>query len=207
VDVAGELRLQWVWDARNDPVEALEGHLVAVRAAVAPLGTTRWLGGALDLRYFWRLSDDFGLAVRALWEGIQGLDDAGVPVGVRPFGGGAWGMRGFGTRRLGIPGEVCAGEACRSVGLGAGSLLEGSLELRWLPFRKQAGAVAFLDVGGVGRGLDPLSGGVAVAPGLGLRVRLWHLTLSLDLAWRAIETAMHAPLDRWHGFLRVGEAF
>jgi hypothetical protein len=206
-DLAGELRVQWVWDTRNDPVEALDGHFIALRGGLAPVGTSRWLGGGVDLRWFWRLSDDLGLAVRASWEGVSGLGGSGVPVGVRPFGGGAWGMRGFGTRRLAVMGEVCASDLCRTVGLGAESLLESSLELRWLPFRKQFGAVAFLDAGGAGAGLDPLGEGLALAPGLGLRARLWHLTLSLDVAWRALQSEMHAGLDRWHAFLRIGEAF
>ncbi len=206
-DVVGELRLQWVWDTRNDPVEALDGHLIALRAAVAPVGTTRWLGGALDLRGFWRLSEDLGIAMRAAWEGVDDLGVAGVPVGVRPFGGGAWGMRGFGTRRFAIQGETCTGGTCRTVGLGAASLLETSLELRWLPFRKQFGAVAFVDAGGVGAALNPLEDGVALAPGLGVRARLWHLTLSVDVAWRALQTPTHASLDRWLAFLRIGEAF
>jgi outer membrane protein assembly factor BamA len=214
--LAGELRLQMVWDTREDPVEALDGHLVALRLALAPVGTATWFAGALDLRYFVKLSQDLGLGFRVGLDQVHGLDDGGVPVGVRAFGGGAWGHRGFGTRRLGNYGDVCGGAAgraddgspaCRSLALGAASLLEASAELRWLPYRKQFGAIAFVDAGAAGAGANPLEDGVEVAAGLGLRARLWHLTLSLDLAYRFTDTGLYDGLDRFLGFVRVGEAF
>ncbi len=213
-NLAGELRLQLVHDTRNDPVEALEGHLIALRASVAPVGTATWFGAALDLRAFLRLSQDLGLAFRAFTEQAHALglaDDGGVPVGARPFGGGAFGMRGFNTRRLARYGEVCGGAArdggCRQVPLGAASLFEAAAELRWLPYRKQFGAIAFLDMGAAGAEANPFEDGVEVAAGLGLRARLWHLTLSLDLAYRLTADTVLSGADRFTGFVRIGEAF
>lgn len=213
-NLAGELRLQLVSDTRNDPVEALSGHLVALRAYVAPVGTATWFGASIDLRAFVRLGQDLGLGFRVSHEQVHDLglaNDAGVPVGVKAFGGGAWGMRGFGTRRLSRYGQACGGAAsdggCRTLPLGATSLVEASAELRWLPYRKQFGGIAFVDVGAAGASANPFESGIEVAAGLGLRARLWHLTVALDLAYRLTKNTVHDGLDRFLGFIRIGEAF
>lgn len=221
--IAGEARVSLVWDTRNDGVEALRGHLVALRAAVAPFGDLTWLRGEIDLRYFLPFNADMGLGFRAGAGWVAGLSgDDGVPIGARLFGGGAWGMRGFGTRRLSLYAERCKGDigddggggnpscATQPIPIGASSLFEGSVEFRWLPYRKQFGAIAFVDFGGVGHAANPFEDATEVAVGLGLRVRLWHLPIGLDVAYRVTDDPSFASIDALDQalvFLRIGEAF
>lgn len=212
--MAGEARVSLVWDERNDGVEALSGHLMALRLAVAPVGDLTWLRGEVDLRLFLPFNQDMGLALRAGAGWAAALSDEGMPIGARLFGGGAWGMRGFGTRRLSLYGEACGGAAgdgeCREVPMGAASLFEGGLEFRWLPYRKQFGAVVFADLGAVGDGMNPFEDALELAVGLGLRIRLWHIPIGLDVAWRVTDDPAFAridALDQVLVFLRVGEAF
>lgn len=216
--IAGEGRVSLVWDTRNDGVEALAGHLVALRAAVAPVGDVTWLRGEVDLRLFLPFNQDMGLAFKAGAGWVAGLSgDDGVPIGARLFGGGAWGNRGFGTRRLSLYGQTCKGDGAldqpcdpQAIPLGASSLFEGSVEFRWLPFRKQFGAVVFADIGGVGHAHNPFEDAVELALGLGIRARVWHLPVSLDIAYRVTDDDMFASidaLDQAMVFLRIGEAF
>jgi len=213
--LSGEARLSLVWDQRNDPVEALSGHLMALRLSVAPVGDLTWLRGEVDLRLFVPFNADLGLAFKASAGWVAGLSDEGAPIGARLFGGGAWGHRGFGTRRLSLYGNACGGAAgdaadCRDLPLGASSLFEGGVELRWLPFRKQFGAILFADIGAVGRAANPFEDAIELAVGGGLRIRLWHIPIGLDVAWRATDDPMFArvdALDQVLVFLRVGEAF
>jgi translocation and assembly module TamA len=116
------------------------------------------------------------------------------------FGGGAYGMRGFGRDQL--------SPAVGAVLVGGRSLFESSAELRWLPFRKQVGAAAFVDAGQAGAGANPFADGISVAAGGGFRLRLWYLPIALDLAYRVIDSN-HADLawNRVLAFVRVGEAF
>jgi hypothetical protein len=213
--MVGEARLSLVWDTRNDPVEALSGHLLALRLSAAPLGDLSWLRGEIDLRLFLPLSADLGLAFKASSGWVHALTDGGTPIGARLFGGGAWGMRGFGTRRLSLHATACGGAAasateCRELPLGADSLFEGGLELRWLPFRKQFGAVLFADLGAVGSDPNPFSDAVELAVGAGLRLRLWHIPIGVDVAWRVTDDPAFAridALDQVLVFLRIGETF
>lgn len=213
---AGEARVSLVWDGREDGVEPLSGHLVALRADLAPVGDAAWLGGQLDLRYIIGLSIHTGLALKATGSWVTPLGDKGIPLGARLFGGGAWGMRGFGGKELSVYAPACGGAVnggednatdCRSLAVGGESLFEGSVEFRWLPYRKQFGAVVFADFGAVGDKLNPFEDGVDFAAGLGLRVRTWHLPVGLDLAYRITDRAAWSGLDRFIAFLRVGEAF
>lgn len=215
--IAGEGRVSLVWDTRNDGVEALSGHLVALRAALAPVGDLTWLRGELDLRYFLPFNADMGLAFRTSAGWAASLSGDGSPIGARMFGGGAWGDRGFGARRLSLYADRCKGAppadaACdtQPIPVGATSLFEGSLEFRWLPYRKQVGAVVFADVGGVGRAMNPFEDAVELAFGLGLRVRLWHIPIALDIAYRVTDDPMFEKIDALDQalvFLRIGEAF
>jgi len=216
--IAGEGRVSLVWDTRDDGVEALAGHLVALRAAVAPVGDVTWLRGEVDLRLFLPFNQDMGLAFKAGAGWVAGLSgDDGVPIGARLFGGGAWGNRGFGTRRLSLYGQTCKGEGTadppcdtQTIPLGATSLFEGSVEFRWLPFRKQFGAVLFADIGGVGHAANPFEDAVELAVGIGLRARVWHLPVSLDIAYRVTDDPIFASIDALDQalvFLRIGEAF
>lgn len=210
--MAGEARVSLTWDTRNDGVEALSGHLVALRASVVPFGDATWLRGEIDLRYFLPFNADMGLAFKAAAGWVASLSDEGVPIGARMFGGGAWGNRGFGTRRLSLYApRGCTPEGCDGViPVGATSLFEGSVEFRWLPFRKQFGAVVFADFGGVGGKANPFEEAVEVAVGIGLRARIWHLPVALDIAYRVTDDDMFAnidALDQALVFLRIGEAF
>lgn len=210
-----ELAVSLTLDGRDNGIEPMRGHLVALRAALAPggpLGETPWLRLEADLRYLINLGPDLAIGLRAFGGWALALDDdAGVPIGARLFGGGAYGVRGFGTRRLAVYADRCQGPAddprCQAIPVGAASLFEGSAELRWLPFRKQQGVVAFVDVGGAGAAENPFDDGVSVAVGAGLRLRLWHFPLGFDFAYRVTDVAAHGDLDRFFVFLRVGEAF
>jgi len=203
-----ELALSLTWDARDNGFEPMRGHLVALRAASA-LGDTPWLKLEADLRLILPFNADLALALRAAGGLALTLDaSAGVPIGARLVGGGAYGMRGFGTRRLAVYAERCHDATdCDAVPVGAASLLEGAVELRWLPFRQQFGLVAFFDVGGAGAHTDPFDDGVSADAGLGLRVRTWSIPLAIDFAYRVTDVAAYADLDRFFVFARIGEAF
>jgi outer membrane translocation and assembly module TamA len=150
------------------------------------------------------------IAQRGAYSVVVGEDEAGVPLGGRLFGGGAFGMRGYGRDQL-SPEVLCApGASCESELVGGLSLLESSLELRFLPFRKFFGAVGFVDFGGAGQARDPLEDGVSVAVGIGPRVRLWYVPIALDVAYRVIgngELESAGSWDPYLVFLRIGEAF
>ncbi|TNF26724.1 MAG: hypothetical protein EP329_20785 [Deltaproteobacteria bacterium] len=206
-----ELAASLTWDARDNGLEALRGHLVALRAAWAPggaLGDTPWLRLEADLRYLINLNADLAIGLRAAGGWALALDDAaGVPIGARLFGGGAYGLRGFGTRRLAAYAERCQGTDCQDIPVGAASLFESAVELRWLPYRQQFGVVAFVDLGGAGEDANPFDDGVSVATGLGLRVRTWSIPLAIDFAYRVTDVPAYGDLDRFFVFARIGEAF
>lgn len=216
--IAGEGRLSLVWDTRDDGVEALRGHLLALRAAVAPIGDLTWLRGEIDLRLFLPFNQDMGLAFRTSAGWVAGLSgDDGVPIGARLFGGGAWGHRGFGTRRLSLYAQTCKDGVAEDgtcatdpIPIGATSLFEGSVEFRWLPYRKQFGAVVFADIGALGHAANPFEDAVELALGLGIRARVWHLPVALDVAYRVTDDPMFEAIDALDQalvFLRIGEAF
>lgn len=206
-----ELAASFTWDGRDNGLEALRGHLLALRAAWAPggsLGDTPWLRLEADLRYLINLSPDLAIGLRAAGGWALSLDDtAGVPIGARLFGGGAYGVRGFGTRRLAVYAERCHGTDCQDIPVGAASLFESAVELRWLPYRQQFGVVAFVDLGGAGEDTDPFDDGVSVAAGLGLRVRTWSIPLAVDLSYRVTDVPAYGDLDRFFVFARIGESF
>lgn len=212
--ILGEVAASIVWDARDQGFEPLDGHLISLQAAVAPggpFGDLAYAKAELDLRYNINLSADMAIALRAMGGLSVDLGSAGVPLHARQFGGGSYGTRAFPERRLASTTAVCddaaAGLGCRRLPVGARSLVQGSAEFRWLPYRKQVGAVAFVDVGAAGDELDPFAAGVTVAPGLGLRVRTWHIPVALDLSYRVTDVSRYRALDRFYVFLRVGEAF
>jgi len=206
-----ELAASLVWDARNDGFEPMSGHLVALRAAWAPggpLGDSSWLRAELDLRYIAGLSPDLAIGFRAAPSWVFATGDDGVPIGARLFGGGAYGVRGFGHRRLAPYAEACREpDSCQRIPVGAMGLFESSLELRWLPFRQQIGATLFADLGGASATANPFEDGVTVSVGAGLRVRTWHIPVALDFAYRVTSDSAWGGLDRFHVFFRIGEAF
>jgi outer membrane translocation and assembly module TamA len=218
LEVSGAL----VQDERNDPVEPTRGHLLALRTSVSPggaLATHRWVLVAPEARAYVGISSSFSLALRASGGWTFGWDDAGVPLGPRFFGGGAFGMRGVGRDRLSpvALGGCASGTSapaqggavdptCRAEVVGGLSLVESTVELRYLPPLKQAGLAIFVDAGGAGRRGNPFASGVSMAAGLGPRLRLWYVPLSVDMA---IQIAKEGAVDdhRLLVFARIGEAF
>jgi translocation and assembly module TamA len=206
-----------VWDARNDPVEPMRGHLLALRGAASPggpLATNRYLLAAPEGRAFLPISQSFSLGLRASGGWVFGWDESGVPLGPRFFGGGSYGNRGFGRDRMSpiapsdcVPSATPGGPPdCRGTYVGGLSLLESSVELRYLPALKQAGLVVFVDAGGSGTRANPLESGVSMAAGIGPRLRLWYVPLSVDLAHQFMRDAEFGN-HRFLVFARIGEAF
>jgi outer membrane translocation and assembly module TamA len=206
-----EARAALVWDARNDPVEPTDGHFLALRALVSPVGTQRYGQVAPEGRLFVPLGTSFSLATRAAYTLTYEIGSDGVPLGPRTFGGGAFGMRGFGRDRLSPVVFRCAfapggTSACDEIFVGGLSLAEASLELRYLPPLRQAGITFFTDVGGAGRRSNAFEDGVSVAAGLGPRLRLWYVPLSVDMSYRFVDRGQLTERGLFV-FARIGEAF
>ena len=207
-----ELTASVIADHRDDRVEPKDGWFASARGSLAPggaFGDNRWLQLAADLRGFVPLGGAWSLGARASGGAVVLTGEDGVPFGPRLFGGGAFGMRGFGRDRLSP--TVCADATamCDDVEVGGKSLVEASLELRLLPFRKFYGAAVFVDAGAAGAGLDPTEDGVSAALGLGARLRSWYLPIAVDVSYRALDHGeLAAPgLDHLLVLLRIGEAF
>jgi outer membrane protein assembly factor BamA len=122
-------------------------------------------------------------------------------------------MRGFGRDRLSPLARTCVPSAtptdppvCRDEVAGGLSLAEASLELRYLPTLKQAGLTIFVDAGGAGARANPFADGLAMAAGLGPRLRLWYVPLSVDVSYRFVEAGKLAERGLLV-FARIGEAF
>ncbi len=197
-------------DRRDDRVEPTRGWLSGLSGSYSPggpLGDHRWLQLSIDLRGFVRLGGPWSIAARASSGWVLFPGDNGVPLGPRLFGGGPYGMRGFGRDRL-SPAACTLGATCARVLVGGRSLVEGSVELRLLPLRKQYGAAVFVDVGGAGAETNAFATGASLAAGIGGRVRLWYLPIALDLAYRILDEGdAGAGWGRVLAFVRIGEAF
>jgi len=207
-----ELAASVIADRRNDRVEPTSGWLLGLRTSYSPggaLGDHRWLQLAADARGFVPLNASWSVGARVSTGWVLLPDDSGIPLGPRLFGGGAHGMRGFGRDRLSP--AACAvpmAAECDRVLLGGRSLVESSVELRLLPFRKLYGAAVFVDAGGAGAGTNAFEDGLSVAFGLGVRLRSWYLPVSIDLSYRIVdENTVAGDLDRLLVLFRVGEAF
>jgi outer membrane translocation and assembly module TamA len=120
-------------------------------------------------------------------------------------------MRGFGRDRLSPAACIDSMDGmCEEALVGGMSLFEGSLEARYLPFRKQIGLAAFTDIGGAGSQANPFATGVSTAFGVGGRLRTWYVPISIDLSYRLLEESeLTSPdtLDPYLVFFRIGEAF
>ena len=205
------------WDARDNPVEAKSGHYLGLEARFAPgapMGTNRYLNISPEARGFLPLTSSLSLAGRVLGEWSLLHDDSGVPLGARFFGGGAYEFRGVGRQQLSPVAQSCVtvtkgSSTCTDKLVGGLSLFEATAELRLLPFQKQYGAVLFADFGGAGADANPFSDGLSFAAGLGLRLRIWYLPLSVDVAYRALSRGEVQGLDKnpVSAFARIGEAF
>ena len=205
----GELDASFVVDRRNDGIEPTSGYLLALRGTLSPgqsLGSHRYVSVAPELRGFAPLSASWSVAARASAGFVSLAGESGVPLGARLFGGGAHGMRGFGRERLAT--QICTGMECELVG--GMSLFQGSLEARYLPFRKLYGLNAFADLGGVGARSNPFADGPSAAVGFGARLRTWYVPISFDFSYRAVEQGEFSgasSLDPFLVFVRIGEAF
>lgn len=197
-------------DRRNDRIEPTAGWLLGLRSSYSPggaLGDHRWLQVVGEARAFRPLSSKLSIGARVSG-GVVSLPGAdGIPLGPRLFGGGSYGMRGFGRDRL-SPVACATGAMTCDVFVGGRSLVESSVELRLLPFRKLYGAAVFVDAGAAGAGTNAFENGISVATGLGARIRSWYLPIAIDVAYRVVEeNRTAAELDRLLVFFRVGEAF
>jgi outer membrane protein assembly factor BamA len=200
-----ELAASIVYDSRDDRVEATRGRMLAGTATWmpgGPLGTHSLVAVSADGRQLFGLSSSWSLGLRASGALIAAHGDSGVPLGARLFGGGAYGFRGLGRGEL----SPAAGEEL----VGGLSLIESSIEARWLPRRALYGAAAFVDLGGVGAGRNPLADGASAAVGLGARLRSWYVPISIDASYRLLdrdELVDPISLGAYSLFFRIGEAF
>jgi outer membrane translocation and assembly module TamA len=213
-----ELQASIVWDRRENPVEAMKGHLLAFRTRFAPgkpVSTHRYLDVAPEARVFIPLGKKLalGLKAQAAWV-LLSTDAEGVPLMSRLFGGGQFGVRGYGREQLSPRLDRCQAtppyfQACDRTPVGGLSLVETSAELRFLPPRDPYGAVVFADFGGASATANPFHEGVALAAGLGLRLRLWYLPAGLDFAYAILrESRVQGIHDSpFQVFFRIGEAF
>jgi outer membrane translocation and assembly module TamA len=209
----GVLEAALIVDKRDDGLEPTSGTFLALRGAISPgraFGTHTWSKVGPEARGFLPIGGSWSLAARASSGWVFAGQD-GVPLGARLFGGGAWGMRGFGRDRLSPAACVDTMDGgCDEALVGGLSLFEGSLEARYLPFRKQFGLAAFADVGGAGARANPFAAGVSTAFGIGGRLRTWYVPISIDLSYRLLEEGeLTSPdsLDPYLIFFRIGEAF
>lgn len=194
-----------VRDARNNGIEASDGYFASASAEYAPSwfgASHKWTRLGVDLRGFHPLSLKHSVAARLSGSWLLGAGDAGVPLHRRLFGGGSYGFRGYGRQELSptLDGEEVGGQ----------SLVEASLEARFLPPRELYGAIAFVDVGAVALQHNPLANGLSSAIGIGGRARSFYIPIAVDLSYRLVEeNALVSPLALapWSVFLRLGEAF
>lgn len=209
-----ELSAQIVADRRDERVEPTEGWLATARTSVSPgkpLGDDRWVTAGVDLRAYRRLGGAWSVGARLAGAEVLVTGDSGLPLGPRLFGGGPFGMRGFGRDRLSP--TICADTgmtSCDAVEVGGKSLVESSVELRMLPYRKFYGATAFVDAGAAGLGRDPTEDGISAAIGVGGRLRSWYVPIAVDISYRGLDRGeLRAPsgLDGWLALFRIGEAF
>ncbi|NUP05723.1 MAG: BamA/TamA family outer membrane protein [Polyangiaceae bacterium] len=212
--VGPELDVSFIYDGRDHGVEPMRGGYVGLTSRINPLAA----GGIADYpfvnmsgdgRGFIPLTPSLSIGLRAFGEWSLLNEGDGIPLGERLFGGGAYGFRGFGAQRLSPVVLRCFEEFCKEVPVGGRSLVESSLELRFLPPQKQYGAVVFGDLGGVSGDLNPFAQGPSFAAGLGARLRLWYLPAAIDFAYRVLHEGEVQGLEDepFHVFFRIGEAF
>lgn len=205
----GVLEASIIADRRNDRVEPTAGWLLALRGSYAPggpLGDHRWLQLVGDARAFRPLNAKWSIGVRGSAGIVPVVGSTGLPLGPRLFGGGSHGMRGYGRDQLSP--TVCDAMTGDCVVVGGRSLVESSVELRLLPFRKQYGAALFVDAGAAGAGVNAFDNGISLATGVGARIRTWYLPVGFDVSYRLVEdNQVGSALDRLLVFFRIGEAF
>ncbi len=201
----GVLQLAVVNDSRDNGIEASAGHFWAGYAEWSPplLGAShQWLRLKGDVRGFRPVGGPFSVAARVSGQWVLAQGDSGTPLHKRLFGGGAYGFRGFARQRFS---PKRSGQF-----VGASSLVESSLELRFLPVQKLYGAAAFLDLGGSSIHANSFSDGISAAVGLSAKLRTFYIPISFDLSVLTIDkNSLVSPgsLYPWSFFVRLGEAF
>lgn len=213
--VGPEIDASFIFDGRDDPVEPMRGGFVALTSRINPLPP---LGGVADYpfvnlgaegRGFIPLTPSLSVGLKAYGEWSLVAAGDGIPLGERLFGGGNYGFRGFGWQRFSPRVLRCFDDFCNDIPVGGRSLVESSLELRFLPPQKQYGANVFADLGGASGDLNPFAQGPSFAVGVGARLRLWYLPASIDFAYRVLHEGEVQGLehDPFNVFFRIGEAF
>lgn len=210
-----ELQAALVWDARDNPVEAMRGHLLSLDLKFSPgtpIATHRYFNVSPDIRGFIPLGKKLAIALRASGAWSFGSDEAGVPLDARLFGGGAYGMRGYSREQLSPEVAKCLPPpdyACRRYPVGGLSLVQTTAELRFLPVQKPYGFVGFVDFGGASGDLNPFANEPSLDAGVGARLRLWYLPANIDVAYAILREGDIQGIDDgpFRVFFRIGEAF
>lgn len=210
-----ELQTSIVWDARDNPVEAMRGHLLSLNLKFspgAPIATHRYFNVSPEVRGFIPLGKKLAIGLRASAAWSFGSDEEGVPLDARLFGGGAYGMRGYSRNQLSPEVAKCIPPpdyACRRFPVGGLSLVETTAELRFLPVQKPYGFVGFVDFGGASGDLNPFANEPSLDAGLGARLRLWYLPANIDVAYAILREGDVQGIDDgpFRVFFRIGEAF
>lgn len=209
-----EIDSSFVWDGRDDPVEPMRGGFASIGSRINPVAGDGVLGHPFfnlsgDGRGFVPFTASLSLGLRAYgeWSLVDGAE--GIPLGERLFGGGSYGFRGLGAQRLSPVVLRCFEDFCRDIPVGGRSLVETSLEVRFLPPQKPYGAIVFADLAGASGDLNPFALGPSFAAGIGARLRLWYLPAAIDVSYRVLEEgAVQALEDEpFRVFFRIGEAF
>jgi outer membrane protein assembly factor BamA len=210
-----EIQSSLVWDARDNPVEAMRGHLLQLQLRFSPgtpIATHRYFNVSPEVRGFIPIGKKLSIGLRASGSWSFGSDDAGVPLDARFFGGGAYGMRGFSREELSPKVGKCIPPpdyACRFFPVGGLSLVQTTAELRFLPPQKPYGFVGFVDFGGASGDLNPFANEPSLDAGLGVRLRLWYLPADVDVAYAILRDGDVQGIDEgpFRVFFRIGEAF
>jgi translocation and assembly module TamA len=217
VCVLSYLEQTLIWDRRDDKTEPRSGFLAQldVQEAGGPLGgsfsNTRFLP---EVRAYFPLGKRDVLAVRLQLGALFTYGGTTSPVDQRFFLGGIDSVRGYGAERLSpmvrvntcapivnpknpggarIPSPLCQGDnqgvGIVDVQVGGNGMIEGSLELRHT-LSDIFHLVAFVDTGEVTEqpfAFDFSAQGLAITPGLGLRVITPIGALRADFAYRATD--------------------
>lgn len=133
---------------------------------------------ATELKYLFPMGKGFILGAKALYSGIQPLDDTEtIPLFMRLFAGGSHSVRGYAYQKLGPEDEF-------EDPIGGLSKVEGSFEVRY-PIYKKISGVAFCDAGAIMNDAFTIdTGALRYTAGPGLRYKSPVGALSLDVGFQ-----------------------
>jgi outer membrane protein insertion porin family len=139
----------FVWDGRDDPLEARRGAFLSSSLALSldTLGGVSYLKGFVQASDIWRVRDDLAfvaslrLGLAATW----GAEAPLLPLPERFFSGGAYGPRGWPVDEVGPKVIAPDGDVYP---LGGNALLLGGAELRY-DLTRSFQVATFLDIGNV----------------------------------------------------------